>query len=327
MDLVDRYLENVRTYLPTGREDDLVAELRENIRAQVEDREEQLGRPLTEEERVGVLRAHGHPLLVAGRYRSDGRRLVLGREVIGPALFPFFRISLIAAGAITGLVLAFIALATMLVGGRPFPFFRTAVFYLALQAGLATIVFALLDAWFRRTAQTWNPRRLPANRRRTTSTTALRAGAAFQLLFTGLFLWVWMAIPDPLRYLGPTLADLRPGPAWRLLYLGILVSTVLSLVTPVLTFVQPAWRRFSWLVSLFSSGAFIACAAASIWNGAWVLPASVPLDAETVELAGRVNSGMLLGLGMAVVASAIVTVGQVAVGAWRECQRSPTTVH
>ena len=71
MDVVERYLSTLRAYLPAGREDDLVAELGENIRAEVEDREDRLGRPLFEEEKVAILRAHGHPFLVAGRYRSD----------------------------------------------------------------------------------------------------------------------------------------------------------------------------------------------------------------------------------------------------------------
>jgi hypothetical protein len=39
MDVVDRYLQNVRSYLPGKAQDDFVAELRENIRSQVEDRE------------------------------------------------------------------------------------------------------------------------------------------------------------------------------------------------------------------------------------------------------------------------------------------------
>src|SRR5512137_107153 len=125
MDLVDRYLLNVRAYLPRGRADDDVAELRENIRAQVEDREERLGRPLTDEERIAILRAHGHPLLVAGRYRADGRRLVLGTEVIGPALFPFFRISVLAIAAITALAVALGGAWSLLFGSSPFPFFRT----------------------------------------------------------------------------------------------------------------------------------------------------------------------------------------------------------
>ena len=54
MDVVDRYLQNVRSYLPGSAQDDFVAELRENIRAQVEDREERLGRPLTEDDLLGL---------------------------------------------------------------------------------------------------------------------------------------------------------------------------------------------------------------------------------------------------------------------------------
>jgi hypothetical protein len=323
MDLVERYLLNVRTYLPRQGKDDLVTELGGNIRAQVEDREAALGRPLSEEEQSAVLRAHGRPLLVAGHYRSDGRRLVLGREVIGPALFPFFRISLLAAGAITGLVLAFGASASMLGLGRPVPWFRTAVFYLSLQLGIATAVFAGMEVWFRRTAQTWDPRRLPVPRKPATPG-FLRTRALLQLLATGVFLWIWAAIPDPLPLLGPGLADLRPGPAWRLLYLGVMASTVLSLVGPTLTVVRPEWRRFRWLVSLFSSGAFIAFAAASLWSGAWVLPADPRPEIEVAELAVGINAGITFGLGLAVVVTALATLVEVVRGAWLEFRRRPT---
>jgi len=322
MDLVERYLGNVRAYLPRQSQDDVVTELGENIRAQVEDREAALGRPLTGEEQAAVLRAHGRPILVAGHYRSDGRRLVLGREVIGPALFPFFRLSLIAVGAVTGLVLAFGAVASMTGLARPMPWFRPAVFYLSLQFAIATAIFAGLEAWFRRTAQTWDPRRLPVPRRPATPG-SLRFQALVQLLATGVALWIWMAIPDPLALFWPALADLRPGPAWRLVYLGVLVSTVLSLVGPALTIVRPEWRRFRWLVSLFSSGAFIAFAALSLWSGAWVLPADPRPEIEVTELVVGINAGITLGLGLAVVVTGIVTVVEVVRGAWLEFRRRP----
>ena len=322
MDLVERYLLNVRTYLPRQSKDDLVTELGENIRAQVEDREGALGRPLTEEEQAAVLRAHGRPLLVAGQYRSDGRRLVLGREVIGPALFPFFRLSLIAVAAITGLVLAFGAAVSMIGLVRPAPWFRTAVFYLSLQFGIATAVFAGMEAWFRRTAQTWDPRRLPVPRR-PAAPGSLRIQALLQLVVTAVFLWIWMAIPDPLPLLGPALADLRPGPAWRFVHLGVLASTALSLVAPALTIVRPGWRRFRWLVSLFSSGAFIAFAAASLWSGAWVLPADPRPEIEVAELAVGINAGITFGLGLAVVVTGLATVVEVVRGAWLEFRRGP----
>jgi hypothetical protein len=323
MDLVERYLLNVRRYLPTGSADDLVTELGANIRAEVEDREERAGRPLTEEEQVGLLRAHGHPFVVAGQYRADGRRLVLGSEVIGPALFPYFRLSLIAAGAVTALVLAYGASASMVGLVRPVPWFRTTVFWLALQLGIATAVFAALEIWFRRTAQTWDPRRLPMPRRPATPG-FLRIQAAIQLLVVGIFLWIWRAVPDPLPLLGPGLAELRSGPAWRLLYLGVLASTVLSLLTPALTLVRTGLRRFRWLVTLFSGGAFIAFALASLWNGAWVLPADPRSGIEAVDLAVWINSGFRLGLGLTVVVTGFGSVVEVAIGLWRELRRPAT---
>jgi hypothetical protein len=322
MDLVDRYLLNVRAFLPRGRADDDVAELRENIRAQVEDREERLGRPLTEEERIALLRAHGHPILVAGRYRSDGRRLVLGREVIGPALFPFFRISLLAVAAVTTLVLAIGAGAAMLGTGPSFPFFRTAVFYLSLQVGISIAVFAGLEAWFRNTAQTWDARKLPGSEKRPPTRAARRVEAAFQVLFTAFALWIWVGIPDPFRLLGDGFSALRPGPAWRLLHLGVTASTALSLVAPALTLVEPGWRRYRWIVSLFSSGAFIAFAAASLWTGGWVVPGSISPAAGAVHLAQRLNTWIAVGLGLAVVVTALATVIEVVRGAWRELRRA-----
>jgi len=322
MDVVERYLLNLRACLPAGREEDLVAELRENIRAEVEDREERLGRPLFEEERVAILRAHGHPFLVAGRYRSDGRSLVLGREVIGPALFPFFRISLLAIAAVTGLVLAFGAVASLVGIGRPIPYFRTTVFYLSLQVGIATLAFSAMEVWFRRSAQTWDPRRLPVPSRPATPT-SLRVQALLQIAFMGVFLWFWAAFPDPIALSGHALDGLRPGPAWRYLYLGVLGSTLVSLGTPLLTLLEPSWRRYRWVVTLFSSGVFIAFAGASLWNGAWVMPPSALPDVDAAELARRINSGFILGLGVTILVTGLTTVFEVVRGAWREYRATP----
>jgi hypothetical protein len=135
---------------------------------------------------------------------------------------------------------------------------------------------------------------------------------------------VWRGVPDPLPLLGPGLAELRSGPAWRLLYLGVLASTVLSLLTPALTLVRPGLRRFRWLVSLFSGGAFIAFALASLWNGAWVLPADPRSGIEAVDLAIRINAGFKFGLGLTVMVTGFASVVAVAIGLWRELRRPAT---
>lgn len=87
-DLLDRYLYAVSRHLPAQRrgapaQNDIIAELAANLRAQMEDKEEALGRPLTEDEQADVLRRHGHPIVVAARYQPR-------RSLIGPELFPFY---------------------------------------------------------------------------------------------------------------------------------------------------------------------------------------------------------------------------------------------
>jgi hypothetical protein len=43
MELLDRYLQAVKFWLPAEQQDDIAAELGEDIRSQIEDRKEQLG--------------------------------------------------------------------------------------------------------------------------------------------------------------------------------------------------------------------------------------------------------------------------------------------
>src|ERR1700686_3233741 len=65
MELLDRYLQAVRFWLPRAQQNDIIAELGDDIRSQIEDRESALGRPLNEDEQVALLQQTGHPMRVA----------------------------------------------------------------------------------------------------------------------------------------------------------------------------------------------------------------------------------------------------------------------
>jgi len=111
MDMLETYLDAVAAQLPRDAADDIVAELRDTLLSQFEEREEALGRPLTDEEREEVLRAMGHPLVVAARYRKGPQML------IGPELFPYWLFA-VKAGLL--IVAAVFALTLMLrLAGNP----------------------------------------------------------------------------------------------------------------------------------------------------------------------------------------------------------------
>src|SRR5579863_1669379 len=83
MELLDRYLQAVKKHLPSKRQDDIAAELRANMEAQLEDKEAELGRTLTQGEMEDWLRQMGSPMMVAARYQPQ-------QYLIGPALFPIY---------------------------------------------------------------------------------------------------------------------------------------------------------------------------------------------------------------------------------------------
>jgi hypothetical protein len=83
MELLDRYIHAVRFWLPKAQGDDIAAELSEDIRSQIEEREAALARPLNEGEVADILKQHGRPLLVANRFQPQ-------KHLIGPVLFPIY---------------------------------------------------------------------------------------------------------------------------------------------------------------------------------------------------------------------------------------------
>jgi hypothetical protein len=110
MTLTERYLKAVAAQLPKASREDIIAELSDAIQTRMEEREEQLGRPLTEADEEAVLREFGHPLSVAARYGSGPQ------HVVGPELYPWWmfgvKVGLIALICIT----VFSALIRILIG-------------------------------------------------------------------------------------------------------------------------------------------------------------------------------------------------------------------
>jgi hypothetical protein len=142
MELLDRYLQAVRKYLPLRRQDDIIAELRANMESQIEDRESELDRPLTQGEFDDFLRKMGHPMLVASRYQPQ-------QYLIGPTMFPMYlwvlRIALLWAFIICMIVAAVVTPLTQPGAQAIFDaLFRTPGILLQTAAWI-TLVFAAFE--------------------------------------------------------------------------------------------------------------------------------------------------------------------------------------
>jgi hypothetical protein len=158
MQLVAKYLNAVKQYLPESDREDIVEELAETIRSEIEERAAALGRPLNAAELEAILKRLGRPVDVGGRYREGEGSLAFGREWIGPALFPFYRRALLFNLVLTLLVLL-AALIGLSIAGRPIAlatFLYASCFYLVLQFAIVTLLCAVVQRQVSRTPGRWD---------------------------------------------------------------------------------------------------------------------------------------------------------------------------
>ena len=109
MDLIERYLQALKFALPAQQRDDIIKELRDSILSQIEEKETEVGHPLTENEQVELLKKLGSPVHLASRYRKQ-------QHLIGATVFPIYWKVLKASLGLAFLVLAAASIATAAAG-------------------------------------------------------------------------------------------------------------------------------------------------------------------------------------------------------------------
>jgi hypothetical protein len=226
MDLLDRYLQAVRKHLPWKRQDDILAELRANLEAQLEEHEEALGRPLTDAEAEAWLKEIGPPIQVAARYSPQ-------QSLIGPAIFPIYW-WVLRTSMIWGLgILAVVAAIQIMAAGFTSNATNVDASLRAVWPALFNIPFALIQiaAWITLTfaafefviaqgliqwpssdmlpdaiSSNWSPSKLPAVERNAYSNASSRTRTkAIAEVVLGILVVAWMLLfPSfPVLVFGP----------------------------------------------------------------------------------------------------------------------------
>jgi hypothetical protein len=242
MELLDRYLQSIRFWLPKSQQQDILAELSEDIRSEIDEKERGLGRKLTEVEVEAVLKQRGSPYRVASRYLPQ-------RYLIGPAFFPLYAI------LIKGIVLFYLVpwMAAWLFMVAFLPSYRAAhsgwhvlsTLGGLMQVGIyafagATLLIAGLersargggfaDSWERK----WHPLPLEAYR--------IRRGDAMGQFLGGLvFVLWWLGVIHRPQIEGLTI-DFAPQ-VYQFVYWMIIAVVLAQSALAAVNLLRPHWTR------------------------------------------------------------------------------------
>ena len=250
MELVDRYLKSVGSYLPKAQKDDILRELSENIRSEIEDQEKELGRPLTEGEMIDWLKELGPPREMAARYQ-------LPRYLIGPTIFPMYW-NILRLVAIWASIAYAISIAARLIVESHDPEWVAAQvagypWVVISAAAWVTGIFALLEFLsqhypdkcpdFLAPASCWSPLSLPPLQKQPAAGTKppnlLTLSAELVVRFA-LIVWLLLIPRYPFLLLGPSAAYLKNGPV---VFLAVVVWFYWSVVA--LNAVPFVWEAFN----------------------------------------------------------------------------------
>jgi hypothetical protein len=272
VDLVKRYLDNVKSLLPRDRRDDIAEELADAIHSRLDERSAELGRALTPAEIEAVLRGFGHPVMVAARYGPQGR-------LIGPELYPLWVWSvklLIFITVVSGVGRMVAALVQDPEPSRAFLHVQQVWSHWLTGAlatvGLATVIFALMERFKFNPLDRWRLKDLPEPIR-FGPRPADPVGQWIALPFNLAFLLVWAGLPfahdrlpeawDPFHWLD--LLGLSLAPVWGVLWALALVSAAIELGLNLHRIAAPqalrahlVWRMAASGVALVSTAVLLA---------------------------------------------------------------------
>lgn len=310
MDLVNRYLQAVRFWLPASQRDDISAELSEDLRSQIEEKESGLGRKLNEAEVAEVLKERGRPVLVANRFRPP-------QYLIGPVLFPIyvFVIKIVSAFYMVPWIAVWIGINVSRVvhhggsfielGASFWTEFWPMAFFLI---GSITTVFAVLERVQAKSGflEKWDPRKLPPVRdpNRIPITNSVIEIVANTVFCIWLVAGAWYQ--TSLHFAG---VNITLAPVWKYFFAGFLGLAMFNTVASTVNLFRPywTWQRAALRTVADCFGSILFCGMLKANIFATIMVVSVPA-AKTAEIAHAINWWAAKMFPVGVVACVVIVV-------------------
>jgi hypothetical protein len=322
MDLLERYLQAVGQYLAAETKDDVLAELRTNLEAEIDERAREKTEPLAESEIAAILKAHGRPMIVASRYAPQ-------RYLIGPEVFPFYQRTLHKAAPFVVLIYFVAHVAVYVFSPTPQALLANMgrnlaqlIPVLLMFWSIVTLTFAILEYVNREHGSTstwneWDPAKLaPAAHSRKEKS---RAGRIADLVVHCLWMLYVFAIPGHLYLvLGPGVlvltelsADLAP--VFRSFYAAIVVLLIAQCAIKVAA-LAPGTHRWEAPMQLLTKVFGVVPTALLAFSKVYFVPNGPAVNPNTLA---QVNSWMNFGFRVAL----LIVVVSLVVDCWQYFRR------
>jgi hypothetical protein len=324
MDLIDRYLAAIAVLLPVRGRADILAELKDVLLSRREEKEAELGRPLTRAEDEALIEGFGHPVLVAGRYGGQ-------QHLIGPEFYPLYTFVLkivlacVVAGAlITGVVNAAVR------PGDPGAIVGAVIGVLGsggwVAFGAVTVTIAALERFGVKLGflERWSVRELPqlGRRRRRRRVAWLDHVAA--IVVQAIFLLWWMGAitlwPSHVPLEAGRSLDLGFGPMWQGLYWPVIVLSFAVIAVHAVRLAEVT-AQLGHLLDFLLQAATLAIAVYLLrFGGGWV---EVVGHGVAPEVLAKIRHGIDIGLQVGLIVVLASAIAKALYDLWRIVRPQP----
>ena len=281
----------------------------------MEERQKELGRPLTEDEQEVLLKKRGNPWLLAARFRQDQRSVAFGRQIIGPVLYPFYVKVLSFNLGLTFLIVGVIFLALRLAGQKISvgDMVSTCTLQFFIQFGVVTLIFSVVEKHLTKHPDRWHIKgmggkfRLDLNIERDIERgiqarmgSHMREVSRFEsvsiIVAMAVALVWWSSVQShPFLIFGPAAALFNMAPIWHQIYFPIVVLTDLEIVRAIINLVRPDWTQFRAIARVILQAGGLAVMWFAMKSGSWVTVANPAADGagKFAQVAHIVNQCLL----------------------------------
>jgi len=316
MELLERYLQAVKFWLPKEQKQDIIAELSEDLRSQIEDRETELGRKLNEAEVEAILKERGRPLLVANRYQPQ-------QYLIGPVLFRIysFVLKIVALCYLLPWVIVWVSLLSFSPAYRAshgnwvmsaLAGWSSLWVVTVLAFGAVTLVFTVLEQVQAKShfLEKWNPRKLPPVR----DPNRIQRSTSIAELVGNFVMISWISYLSSRTIFIGTEIRVSLSPAWTYFFWGFLLLALFNMALAGTNLMRPYWTGLRASLRLVSDG--LGCVLFCWFLKANIL-AEIAVHGVSPETALRIRDGANLAMARSFAMAVIFCVVMVAIDVHR----------